>query len=201
MTDLAWARPSLDLMPVPPRWQLSCPAGMTVPPHSRMARRHPGQESTGHDQRPRRQPRKARFSSGLVHSHLLSCSRHKSEASGLTGHASRQVDNLTRHANDLAGDGRKGLRGSSTGSRPTSICSNAEANRFRVDPLSLPNVPYNVCLQRVFVELPRVEPPRGFDPGPTYYKPFARPLRTGSYSCILRPTPTYSAIPAPCSGA
>ena len=35
-------RPSLDLMPVPPRWQLSSPAGRTVPPHSRMARRHHG---------------------------------------------------------------------------------------------------------------------------------------------------------------
>ena len=51
--------PFLDLMPVPPRWQLSSPAGRTVPPHSRMARRQPGQESTGQERQPRRQPRKA----------------------------------------------------------------------------------------------------------------------------------------------
>jgi hypothetical protein len=126
--------PSRDLMPVPPRWPLSSPAGRTVPPDSRMATRHPGQESTGQERRPRHQPRKARFSSGLVQSRLLSCSRHKSDASGQTGQVSRQVDNLPRHVTDLAGGGRKGPHDSSTGSRPTLICGKSVANRLRVEP-------------------------------------------------------------------
>ena len=35
----------------------------------------------------------------------------------------------------------------------------------------------------------------------THYEPFAAPLRPRSYSCVLRLTRAYSAIPAPCSGA
>ena len=120
---------------------------------------HPGQEPTGQDQRPRPQPRKACFSSGLVQSRLLSCPRDDSEASGQTGHVSRQVNDLTRHVNDLAGGGRKGLRGSRTGPRPTSICGKSVANRLRADPLLLCNLPDNVYLQHVFLE-----PPRGFEP-------------------------------------
>ena len=148
--------PSLDLMPVPPRWQLSSPAGRTVPPHSRMARRQPGQESTGQERQPRPHPRKAPLSSGLVQSRLLSCPRRRSEASGQTVDVARQVNNLTRRANDLAGGGRKGLRGSRTSSRPKSICGKSVANRLRVDPPSLSNLPEHVYLQHVFVEPPRV---------------------------------------------
>ena len=152
-------RPSLDLMPVPPRWQLSCPAGRTVPPHYRMARRQPGQESTRQERQPRPQPRKAALSSGLVQSRLLSCPRRRSRASGQTVHVSRQVNDLPRHVIDPAGGGRKGLRGSRTGSRPKSICGKSVANRFRADPLSLSNLLEHVYLQHVFVE-----PPRGFEP-------------------------------------
>jgi len=39
------------------------------------------------------------------------------------------------------------------------------------------------------------------NPGPTHYEPFATPLESRSYSCILRLTPACSAVPAPCSGA
>jgi integrase len=44
----------------------------------------------------------------------------------------------------------------------------------------------------------RCAPPH---PGPTHYEPFAVPLGPRPYSCMLRLTPTYSAMPAPCSGA
>ena len=39
------------------------------------------------------------------------------------------------------------------------------------------------------------------NPGPTHYEPFAAPLGSRSYSCMLRLTPASSAIHAPCSGA
>jgi len=80
------------------------------------------------ERRPRRQPRKAALSSGLVQSRLLSCPRHGSEAPGQTGHVSRQVDNLTRHVDDLAGGARKGLRGRLTRSRPESICGKSASS-------------------------------------------------------------------------
>ena len=81
-----------------------------------------GQESIGQERQPRRRPLKARLSSGLVQSRLLSCPRRRSEASGQTVHVSRQVNDLPKHVIDPAGGGRKGLRGSRTTSRPESIC-------------------------------------------------------------------------------
>ena len=36
---------------------------------------------------------------------------------------------------------------------------------------------------------------------PTHYEPFADPLGSRSYSCIIRLTPACSAMPAPCSRA
>ncbi len=91
-----------------------------------------------HEERqPRPQPRKAALSSGLVQSRLLSCPRRRGEASGQTGDVARQVGYLTRHVIDLAGGGRKGPRGSRTGSRPRSICGKSVANRLRLDPLPL----------------------------------------------------------------
>ena len=98
-------RPSLDLMPVPPRWQLSCPAGTAVPPHSRMARGQPGQESNGQERQPRPQSRKAALFSGLVQSRLLSCPRHRSDESRRIGDVARELNNLARHVHDLAGGG------------------------------------------------------------------------------------------------
>ena len=179
-------RPSLDLMPVPPRWQLSCPAGTAVPPHSRMARGQPGQESNGQERQPRPQSRKAALSSGLVQSRLLSCPRHKGEASGQTVHVSRQVNDLPRHVIDLAGGGRKGLRGSRTSSRPESICGKSVANRLRVDPPSLSDLLEHVYLQRVFVE-----PPRGFEPR-TYALRAVR--RSPGVTFLLVHTPAYPAL-------
>ena len=122
-------------------------------------RRRHGLESSGQERRPRRQPRKAALFSGLVQSRLLSCPRHRSEASGQAGDVARQVNNLTRRVDDLAGCGRKGLRGRRTGSRPKSICGKSVANRLRVDPPSLSDLPEHVYLQHVFAE-----PPRGFEP-------------------------------------
>ena len=122
-------------------------------------RRRNGLESTGQERHPRRRPRKAALFSGLVQSRLLSCPRHRSEASGQAGDVARQVNNLTRRVDDLAGCGRKGLRGRRTGSRPKSICGKSVANRLRVDPPSLSDLPEHVYLQHVFAE-----PPRGFEP-------------------------------------
>ena len=86
-------------------------------------RRRHGLESTGQERQPR-----AALSSGRVQSRLLSCPRHRGEAAGQAGDVARQVNNLTRRVDDLAGGGRKGLRGRRTGSRPKSICGKSASS-------------------------------------------------------------------------
>jgi hypothetical protein len=81
------------------------------------------------ERRPRRQPRKAVLSPPVCSSLVCSpAKRHDGEAPGPTGHVSRQVDNLTRHVDDLAGGARKGLRGRLTRSRPESICGKSASS-------------------------------------------------------------------------
>jgi hypothetical protein len=64
-----------------------------------------GQESIGQERQPRRRPLKARLSSGLVQSRLLSCPRRRSDASRRIGDVARELNNLARHLHDLAGGG------------------------------------------------------------------------------------------------
>ena len=149
-------------------------------------RRRNGLESTGQERHPRRRPRKAALFSGLVQSRLLSCPRHRSEASGQAGDVARQVSDLASHVDDLAGGARKGLRGRLTRSRPKSICGKSVANRLRVDPPSLSDLPEHVYLQHVFAE-----PPRGFEPRTYALRAVRQPPKA---TLLLVHTPAYPAL-------
>ena len=148
--------PSLNLMPVPPRWQLSCPAGKTVPPHSRMARRHPGAGVHWTGAAPAAPAVEGSFllRSGPVSSaQLLKTQRRSIRTDRRRIKTGRQPDKTRKRL------GRRRSKRASEAAEPVRDRHQSVANRLRADPLLLSNLPENVYLQHVFVE-----PPRGFEP-------------------------------------
>ena len=172
--------PSLDLMPVPPRWQLSSPAGRTVPPDSRMARRHPraGVPRTGAAPAVEGsfllQP-------GPVSSALLL----KTQKRGIRTDGSR-IKTGRHPAKTRKRLGRRRSKGPPR-----------QRNRFATDvnlwQIGFGRIRCYCLISQITFTCSMFSWSRlgDLNPGPTHYEQFARPLRTGSCSCIVRPTPAW----------